>query len=199
MKGIGSKDLLMLLLYVPGAMRERAEPIQGRTLLQKIVFLFRKEILPHWSKDEAMTQEDIPLFEPDRFGPFSKGVLDDIEFLVNLGFVDKQLISEAATAEEASEYEDWSVDSRAAGHSETPGLEEYARETFVLSELGRRFVEERLLGRLSSSQLSSLEMLKRNCTRASLQDVLHYVYTKYPEYTSASQIRDKVLSRGHRS
>ncbi len=199
MAGITSKDLLMLLLYVPGATGKRGEPIYGRTLLQKIVFLFSQEVFPKFKKDAMMAEEDIPLFDPDRFGPFSKRVLDDIEFLVNLGFVERQTVSsEAATAEEASEYEAWSVDSRAAGYAEGAGFEEYRKESLALSELGCRFVEERLLKKVSDNQLRALEMLKRNCTRVSLQEVLHYVYSKYPNYTSRSEIRDKILSRRRR-
>jgi hypothetical protein len=43
-----------------------------------------------------------------------------------------------------------------------------------------------------------IRKVKSRYATYSLNDLLFHVYTKYPETTVASEIRDKVLSRGRR-
>ncbi|MGB9847248.1 MAG: hypothetical protein ACPLRH_07065, partial [Desulfotomaculales bacterium] len=86
-KPITGKDLILLLLYVPGKTGEYAERIEGATRLQKMVYLYEKEVYPRvgWNR---LAEEDLPGFIPYDFGPFSREVFDDLEFLAGIGFVD---------------------------------------------------------------------------------------------------------------
>jgi len=43
--------------------------------------------------------------------------------------------------------------------------------------------------------LEKIRRIKTKYGALSLQDLLHYVYTKYPDMTTASEIKDKVLRR----
>ena len=44
------KDILLLLLYSPGKTGKFNEPIVGKTRLIKMLFLFKKEALSHFSR-----------------------------------------------------------------------------------------------------------------------------------------------------
>lgn len=184
-----SKDLLMLLLYAKGCKGEQCEPVVGRTRLMKMIFIFNKEIRGKFSLDKKIPDDAMPDFEPFHYGPYSRQVFDDLEFLVDMGFVIViPAEDEDRLSEENEEYEYWQVqadpDQEGVGQSQ---------ERFQLSELGREFVEEELLAALSPDQLKALDEFKYRCTAAELRALLYYVYTKYPEMTDVSRIRDEVL------
>lgn len=186
-----SKDLLLLLLYVRGPSGEIGEPINGRTFLQKMVFLFEKEIYPKFRGNLPITEEDMPKFEAYRFGPFSKTIMEDIEFLANLGFVEIVAQDEATEPEEA-EYEMWKQTADPSGD-----LDICVNETFKITEQGKGFVKDCILPELTPNQVEAISMLKINCLRVGLKRVLHYVYTKYPDSAVQSEIRNKVLGYGY--
>lgn len=183
---IKGKDILLLLLYLPGYKSEICEPIPGRTMLQKMVFLFVKELLPKFRRDLPITGEDMPQFEAWRFGPFSRDVFDDVEFLTNIGFI--RVLQQV----EASEPEDIESDVWQDTVGDIEGGE-CSTEVFSLSGVGRDYVTKRLLAVFSDNQKQALEALKRNCLSAGLKGVLRYVYTKYPAETEKSEIRDRVM------
>ena len=187
-----SKDLLLLLLYVPGHTGQQQEPIRGRTRLQKMVFLFEKELLRKFKFDKVITEQDLPVFVPLHYGPFSKQVFDDLEFLCNLDFIEIERDSDdlSAEEEEAEEYLHWLDDSGLSDRGASLPLE--TTEVFRLTERGASFVRERLLPTLSDNQVGALEMFKKNCTKVSLGQLLKYVYAKYPEFTEKSKIKSKI-------
>ena len=45
---------------------------------------------------------------------------------------------------------------------------------------------------------NTVRRIKSKYGKYSLNDLLYYVYTKYPDMTTESEIRDKVLRRGQR-
>ena len=51
-----SKDLLMLLLFVPDASGKESAPIQGQTRLMKMVILFNKELKKQFNRKVEMNQ-----------------------------------------------------------------------------------------------------------------------------------------------
>jgi len=185
---IKGKDILLLLLYVPGREGRVCEPIPGRTMLQKMIFLFVKELLPKFRRDTPISDADMPQFEAWRFGPFSRDVFDDVEFMVNIGFitVSSQL---AASEPEETESDVWqgTVGDLEEGQGST--------EIFRLSDTGIRYVTERLLDVFSENQIQALSRLKSNCLSAGLKSVLRYVYRRYPEAAAKSEIAGKVLGR----
>ncbi|MGB9662854.1 MAG: hypothetical protein ACPL5F_12725 [Moorellaceae bacterium] len=75
--------------------------------MQKMVFLFEKEVYPKFKQDKLITEEDLPQFIPYDYGPFSKQVYDDLEFLIDLGFVETEATSEQVERGEEAEYWLW--------------------------------------------------------------------------------------------
>lgn len=192
MAGIArSADLLMLLLYAKGHNGQQAEPIQGKTRLMKMVFLFDKEIRPKFNLGGAIPDSAMPDFTPYDYGPFSAKVYEDLEFLVEMGFVEVSPVGDSEMLEEeVREYEYWQATTSYEEESEGN-----FQEQFQLTELGRQFVEERLLENFSEDQLKGLDEFKRRCTAAELRTLLRYVYSRYPKMTTGSKIRDRVLGK----
>lgn len=181
-----SKDLIVLLLYAKGHRGEHCEEIAGRTRLMKMVFLFDKEVRRKFNLEKVITAEAIPDFTPYDYGPFSSQVFSDLEFLVELGFVNvRQLDDENLIEESMHEYEYW----QAGAPSNGPSKE----EAFSLTDVGRRFVESEAIGRLSNEQWDALNEFKARCTAVPLRALLRYVYKKYDQMTTKSRIRDEIL------
>ena len=191
-KVTSSKDLIMLLLYARGHVGKQCDPIRGRTRLMKMVFLFKEEIRRKFNLEKAIPKEAIPDFKKYDFGPFSAQVFSDLEFLVELGFVQvKRANDTEPLPEETLEYEYWQAAAASDEERESPICE----EEFSLTPIGRGFVEEELSRGLTKQQWTILDEFKARCTAASLRALLRYVYTKYPKWTEASKIRDEILSK----
>jgi hypothetical protein len=149
-------------------------------------------VLPHFQKGTNITEENFYEFFPWNFGPFSPRVYDDLEFFILHGFV----VSSAAPAdetlpEEAAEWEKWASDLDAEWEGEA--VAEYNEEKFTLSEKGIAFTKARLLPALTDSQSSLLRQFKARTVDVPLRGLLRYVYSKYPEQTTKSTIREDVL------
>jgi len=183
------KDLLMALLYAKGHTGKQHEPIIGKTRLMKMVFLFDKEIRSKFNLKKTIPVSALPKFDPCDYGPFSSQVYEDLEFLVEIGLVDVIKIEDTELLEEErQEYEYW----QATSGGEDKEQDEF-QERFSLSKLGREFVKEELLNSLSKEQWDALDEFKRRCTSAELKTLLRYVYTKYPDMTTKSKIRKRVI------
>jgi hypothetical protein len=187
----GSKDLLIMLLYVPGRNGMIGESIIGRTRLMKMVFLFERELYRKFRFDKVIRKEDMPEFDPYDYGPFSKTVYGDLDFLINLGYV----IAETETDkkeidDEAEAFGHWSGLVATDEGGNTP--DSYVPQRFTLTNLGRGFAKDRLRDRLSDNQYEALCSFKAACTKATLIQILAYVYNKYQDMTARSKILDKV-------
>jgi len=190
-KVTSSKDLIMLLLHAKGHTGKQCEPIRGHTRLMKMVFLFDKEIRGKFNLEKAIPKEAIPDFKEYDFGPFSAQVFSDLEFLVELGFVQvRRFGGTELLPEETREYEYWQAGSGSDEEQESPICE----EEFSLTRIGRDFAEDELARGLAKHQWAVLDEFKARCTAASLRALLRYVYTKYPKWTTRSKIRDEILS-----
>jgi len=187
-----SKDLLMLLLYVPDASGQEAAPIQGQTRLMKMVFLFNKELKKQFRKDESFDDAVFPEFKAYDYGPYSAQVYADLEFLVNMGFVDVEEASGGEISEEErSEFDYWT----ATGNADDDVNLAQVGKTFTLSEMGKQFVEAKVRDSwgVTKNQLDLLTEFKTRCCEASLHNLLRYVYSRYPDMTTKSKIKDNVL------
>ena len=67
--------------------------------------------------------------------------------------------------------------------------------TYSITEKGSRFVEQRLRRRVLPEQVERIGAVKARHCDEDLDDLLHYVYTKYPAFTVKSEILDRVLRR----
>ncbi len=188
-KKLTGADYLLLLLYL-----NNHTPIYGAVRLTKMMFLFNKEI------SEALKKKNIecgklPDFIPYNFGPFSKDVYEQVELFSNIGFIK---VTDINAIEDMGEVDDW---------EESPFIDEtveqedgYIRHDgkylkYGIENLGIEFVEQKILPNVTLEQKEILEMFKSKITSLSPKQILKYVYTKYPEFTENSLIKDEVL--GH--
>lgn len=180
-----SKDILLLLLYAPTEKAENKN-ITGRTRIIKLMFLFQKELFKKFKNDHTSLSE--VKFQAWHFGPWSKDIYDDIEFLKNIGFLSVKESGQEASYGEAEENDLWGNDLEVFEDE----LEEFAQEEFSLQELGTNFTQTKW-EQLSDNQRSVLITFKERFNSVPLYALLEYVYTKYPESTEKSKIKDKVL------
>ena len=177
---------LMLLLAAPGYRGEEAEPIQGTTRLQKLLFLIEREAgLP------AAEGPDFQ-FTPWKFGPVSKELYDDLEKLENLGLLESDPIS-APSLTELDEYGLSFDDLMGDEESQARGSTEEKR--YRLTPLGLQWVNRHINQRGQREMLDKIRRIKAKYGALSLQDLLHYVYKKYPDMATASEIKAKVLRK----
>lgn len=193
MAKLKNKDLILLLLHVQGPNGVLNEPIPGQTRLMKMIFLFGKEIKKHFDRN-AFDESTFPDFQAYEFGPYAPKVYSDLEWLVNMGFVDvSQFSNGEIPEEERREFDYWTATGSADDDLDTSRV----GKTFFLSERGERFVCKMLpQWAISEEQMDILSEFKTRCLDASLRALLHYTYTRYPEMTGKSKIRRRVLGDG---
>ncbi|WP_457608042.1 hypothetical protein [Nitratifractor sp.] len=164
-----SVELLLLLLYL-----DNKKPIVGHTKLQKMVFLFEKEIYKKYGFSNLM--QNLFGFEAYHYGPYSKRVVKDLDFLNNYGFID---------------IKNYSLD------DSTDYLEndEYRKNYFEynITSTGIKYVEDRVLTKLDQFQVEALEGLKKGVNSMEIDKLLSYVYRNYPEMTKNSLIKGKYV------
>jgi uncharacterized protein YwgA len=192
---ISRRDLLLLILGTPIPRTSDGSGLGGITRLQKFLFLLEREegLKPSGEGFE---------FTPYKAGPYSSRLYDDLEFLENLGLISREIV-DSATEGEAAEadfsFEDLiTPEAESAEETVSPTADVYEEHRFSLTPKG----EARLKKLLTSGQYrpiqKSVENVKRKYGRYSLNDLLYYVYKHYPDMTTESEIKDKVLSRRSR-
>src|ERR1700722_14184229 len=93
------RDILLLLLYAPGATKQVNEPIVGRTRIVKMLFIFKNEVFPHFKKGTEISEENFYEFFAWNFGPFSTQVYDDLTFFGLHGFIESSFSQEEPITE----------------------------------------------------------------------------------------------------
>ena len=184
------KDVLLLMLYSPGRTESVNEPIDGRTRLTKMLFLFKQEALKHFRSGTQINDDNFYEFFPWNFGPFSRDVYDDLTFFELRGFIARDESTEDTLPEAAAEWDRW-LD-LSGGDSSDDSYSEYDEQVFRLTPRGERFAKE-LYESLSHDQRTLLKSFKGKLVKTPLKAMLHYVYSNYPEQTSKSQIKEQVL------
>ena len=147
------KRLLPLVLaYV-----EDEEPIEGRTRLQKMVFVIQQELI----EDGVFRKDELYEFFAYDYGPFSKELAEAIDQMIEAGLL----------KEEAEEYDN-------------DGNLKYLYE---LRAEGRELTEQELKKTTSEELLNEARSLKRRYNgELSLPEVIEEVYAEYPEYAENS-------------
>ncbi len=192
-KKLTSKKLLLLLIYSPGMSDEINEPIKGRTRIVKMMFLFDQEIKKKFLKDSDIEEIEMPEFYAWDYGPFSKQVYDDIEFFINNGFIENKILKGEIDEAEEDEFLNWAEEFMFDNEKDLL-LASYQEEEFKLTNQGLGFVDRtKLYADLTENQKSILKAFKASINKASLHAILRYVYLKYPEYTSKSKIKGRII------
>ena len=183
---LSRSHLLMLLLASEGFRGQQGEPIQGTTRLQKLLFLLEEEAKLHPSSGRGFD------FTPWKFGPVSKELYDDLEKLENLGLLKSDPVAMSSDTER--EEFDLPFDDL-MGDEESQSRNNLEEKQYSLTTQGLRWIQAHVDPVKEKKTVETVRRIKTKYGALSLQDLLHYVYTKYPEMTSASEIKDKVLRR----
>lgn len=180
-------ELLLVLLGTgdTGAVVGGAQAaVKGITRLEKLLFLLTHEM----GFLQGAAEEDGFHFVPFRMGPWTNEVYDEVDFLESIGLLERQGSSQApaADAEHNDELFSQTILEKYQKGASSPGEQ---MEEFSLTESGRKKALE-LWGQLSPADRTKIIDLKRRFARMDLQQLLRYVYKKFPDYTSESEIKE---------
>ncbi len=182
---INSKSLLLSIIGLPES--DLSGELGGITRLQKLVFLLEREYGIQASEDQE--------FVPYKAGPYSAKLYDDLEFLENLGYLKSEIVGEM-THEEALEIDALNFEDFVSSNSDERigSADAYLERSFQLTERGKSKVKELLNKPDYRPLVEGIKKVKSKYGKYSLSDLLYYVYSKYPEMTTESEIKNKVLS-----
>jgi len=200
---IGARDLLLLLIGLNDS--GATGGMGGITRIQKLVYLLEAE-------EQIRPEGDEFKFVAYKAGPYSPRIYDDLELLENLGFirrsgVDARDESEIAAVTEASEPEKAEVDltfeqlmgpddvMATADDEISPTADSYKESRFYLTETGKQRMEKLLANHDYQPFVRGIRKVKSRFAKYALNDLLYYVYTRYPSMTTESEIKEKVLRR----
>lgn len=187
---IGRRDLLMLIIGL-AADNGLDDAIGGITRLQKYLYLLQREagVIPSGEGFE---------FEAYKVGPYSSKLYDDLEFLENLGLLESEVTADVSELEvpeiEALDF-DQLLGEGPPGDAAAESPEAFEERRFRLTGKGAARVRELLSRPETQPFTDGIRKIKSSYGTHSLSDLLYHIYTKYPEMATASEIRDKVLTR----
>jgi uncharacterized protein YwgA len=178
-------DLIIALLYAPGNTGKPSEEIRGITRLEKLLFLLLKE-----AGFEKKTSGEL-VFEAYDFGPYSGEVVDILDALKADGLV-------AGRVEELQSYSEVVDGLMVSGRYEESAAEKPRTvEIYALTERGKR-VGDALFTGLAPEERRALQSIKKRFNAIELNELLEYVYKRYPGMIRKSKILDKILGFGSR-
>ena len=145
------KLLPIALMYV-----NDQEPIEGRTRLQKMVFLMQQRL-----NERSLTPLNSRDYEfiPYDYGPFSKELYDDLDTLITREFV------------------------KDAEEEFAPGKLKYE---YYIGPDGSGFVEDQQTSEDAQVILDLAREIKTEYNDVRLSDLIDDVYSEYPEYAENS-------------
>lgn len=145
------KLLPLALMYA-----EEGETVEGRTRLQKMVFLLEKALEQHHRSPIDGPQYN---FIPYDYGPFSKTLYDDLDYLCDEGLVED---SEEKLDNGQVKYE------------------------YEITDEGRDFVKSQLLSADGEVIVELADDIRQEFNHVLLSNLIDYVYSEYPEYAENS-------------
>jgi uncharacterized protein YwgA len=173
-----SLDLLIALLYAPGKSGREGEPVDGITRLQKLMFLLNQGQGP---KLLVKAAEEY-LFGAYKMGPFTVELYRDLELLQSLGLLRTERLDYVI-----SDDRDRNPDESGEGDA----VREIESVRFRLTEHGIEAGKE-LFGSLPKRDREGLVEFKRFFNSLSLRQLLIFVYQKFPDFTSKSEIKGQL-------
>lgn len=175
-----STDLLLTLLYSPGDSSEFGEPIEGRTRMQKLMFLLQQD-----GEHSELVEEARGLdYDAYKMGPYSKDLTKNLEEL------------ESANIVKSERLKYWIRDDADPGTQEVDvessgGKEEVESEKYMLTDIGKKIAKD-IWEKLGDDERQSMEEFKSFFNSLSLRQLLIYTYERFPEYTTESEIKDEL-------
>jgi hypothetical protein len=199
---IGRREMLLLLI----GLNDSEHGLGGITRIQKLLYLLDTEEDIHPSGEGFE-------FEAYKAGPYSSRIYDDLEFLENLNLIKRSkpdddletgalsasaVTSDPEQAEVDLTFEDLMgpEDVMAPEPDEiAPTADSYEETRYKLTDDGKRKMEELLNNREYQPFVEGIRKVKSRFAKYSLNDLLYYVYTRHPDMTTESEIKEKVLRR----
>lgn len=133
------------------------EPIDGRTRLQKMVFVMQQELV----ESGALRGDQLYEFFAYDYGPFSKELAEDIDRMMEDGLIDETDV----------EYDD-------------DGNLKYI---YTLESLGRSVLEKEIGTKGANEVIEKARRIKQRYNEElSLPEVIDEVYSEYPEFAENS-------------
>lgn len=145
-----------------------ADSIQGITKLQKLLFLVEEEttFFEEYGADLAFD------FYAHKMGPFSEHIYEEIRFLQQLGAIELEPMNAEVSSTEDNDL---------------------VNKVFHLTSKGEKIASE-LADQLGTEYENELAALVNEYNRMTLKELLRYVYTEYPDFTTESEIKDDILA-----
>ena len=143
-----------------------AESIHGITKLQKLLFLIEEETEFFEEYKDDLTFE----FNAHKMGPFSKHVYEEIRFLQQLNAIETEPMGD-----------------------ESEDKNDLTNKIFHITSKGEKIASE-LATQLEPKHNDELAELVENYNGMELRELLNYVYTEYPSFTTESEIKDEILT-----
>ena len=133
------------------------EPIEGRTRLQKMVFLMQKELENRDRSGAVRLDYD---FIPYDYGPFSKELYDDLDAMIEQEFVDD---------------------------TEEPLRSGKVKYIYEIEDDGEDLVDAETDKRDDADAIIQLaQEIKTEYNDMLLSDLIEFVYSEYPDYAERS-------------
>lgn len=176
--------LLMNILHAPGSSGQYDEPIDGITRLTKLLFLL---------KEESHISNKL-IFIPYKMGPFSSEIYNVLEFMKTY----PDATPDGSLLKVTEKYGGKGIDPEAlkylddaASDSDDPQDIRLMESTFELTEIGKK-VASKIWEALPENERESIKYIKRKYGSLSLRELLRYVYKKYPDMASKSEIKHQL-------
>lgn len=163
-------DTLFILFYF-------AREIRGITKVQKLLFIIEEETNFGEKYRDKITLD----FEGYKMGPFSPEVYDEIEFLLNLGALEKEPIEHKGM----DNYEIEKFDKE-------EGSEGLSGKLFRITDKGDMIAED-LISLIDEEDEKQLKNKITKYNSMTLMELLEYVYLNYEDMTTESEIKEQVL------
>ncbi|NPV14029.1 hypothetical protein HPY86_03750 [candidate division WOR-3 bacterium] len=185
------KDIILLLLYIRGATGKLCEPILGITRITKLLFIAFQEL----SLDTII--KNPYRFVPYKLGPFTPELYTDLKILTDLGIITAYPLDPEGVPVINLDRDFASFIATLNSGITTAERLDAINLAFNLTPKGRQLA--RLLAqtapRKNKNLLPGLQIVKTTFASLPLTQLLRYVYTRYPEYTTRSEIIEKILGK----
>ena len=146
------RKLLPLALMYAGD----GEPIEGRTRLQKLVFLMQKQL--EETGENPLQSQNYEFIAYD-YGPFSKELYEDLDATIERNMVESE---QESIGEDKDKY------------------------VYEIKTDGEQWVENQLSKEAAQRILTLAEEIKEEYGSVYLSDLIDEVYSQYPEYAENS-------------
>jgi uncharacterized protein YwgA len=141
---------------------QHEEPIEGRTRLQKMIFLLQQKFE---EEDGSLPISDKYSFTPYDYGPFSQPLYADLDELRGEDADDEKLVVERSDTFDRGK----------------------VKYRYELTPAGTAFIQDELADDETFQEiLHKAEEIKEEFNHLSLSQVIERVYSEYPEYAENS-------------